>query len=274
MLKLPCAKINLGLNVVRRRSDGYHDIETVFYPIPLTDVLELRPLPEGDAPDIQILGMPQGEAAADNLVCRVYRDLQREFSLPPVSLYLYKKIPVGAGLGGGSSDAADTLVAANEMFNLGLTPSEMQSRIARYGADCAFFIRRRPVFATGIGDVFEDICLSLKGYHLALVKPAESVSTREAYAGIVPSPAETDIRQVLQGDPASWRTQLKNDFEPSVFAAHPRIAAIKQTLYDMGALYASMSGSGSAVFGIFQRPVPELQSVFADCFTFTKQLAK
>lgn len=274
MLSLPCAKINLGLNVVGLRSDGYHDIETVFYAIPLTDVLEIKPS-DNESEDIQFFGMPTGDTTKDNLVYRVYADMRKEFGLPPMSLYLYKKIPIGAGLGGGSSDAAETVKAINELFGLGLNNVEMQRRVARYGADCAFFIRRRPVYATGVGDVFEDIELNLRGWHLALVKPSESVSTREAYANLSPRRPEVNVKDVVSGsDVATWRNRLNNDFETTVFALHPRIAAIKQTLYDMGAVYASMSGSGSAVFGLFNRPVSELTNVFSDCFTFEKELVR
>lgn len=274
MLTFPCAKINLGLNVVRKRADGYHDIETVFYAIPLADVLEIKPLSHNDVEDIQFLGMPAGEDYKNNLVYKVYHDMRQEFDLPPMSLYLYKKIPTGAGLGGGSSDAAETMKTINEIFELHLSDNEMERRISHYGADCAFFVRKLPVYATGVGDVFEKTSVSLKGFHLVLVKPAESVNTREAYSNLTPRLPEHDIRETLKGGVETWRELLKNDFEPSVFAAHPRIAAIKQTLYDMGALYASMSGSGSAVFALFDRPVPEATNVFDDCFTFEKELTR
>lgn len=272
MLSLPCAKINIGLNVTRKRSDGYHDIETVFYPIPLTDVLEIKPLCAEDDEDVQIIGMPCDADVHDNLVYRVYADLRREFALPAMSVYLYKKIPVGAGLGGGSSDAAETIKMINELFALGLDNDDMARRIARYGADCAFFIRRTPVFARGIGDVFSNIRLTLGGMYLVLVKPDIFVSTREAYAGIVPKTAERDLRQCVESEIDSWRNTVTNDFETHVFKLYPLLAAIKQTLYDMGALYAAMSGSGSTLYGIFDRPVEEAVTVFSDCFVFEKQL--
>lgn len=275
MLTFPCAKINLGLNVTRRRDDGYHDLETVFYAIPLCDVLEIKPLDDGEPEDVQFLGMPEGEDYRFNLVYKVYSDMRKEFSLPAMSLYLYKKIPTGAGLGGGSSDAAETMKTINSLFELGLLDNEMEQRISRYGADCAFFIKGNPVYATGIGNIFEPAEVeNIKGMHLVLIKPNESVSTKEAYAHLVPKESDMDIRDILKNEIITWKDSLKNDFEPTVFAGHPRIAAIKQTLYDMGALYASMSGSGSAVFGIFNRPVPETAKVFADCFTFEKQLIR
>lgn len=271
---LPCAKINLGLNVVEKRPDGYHNIETAFYAIPLTDVLEIKPLENGDAEEVQFLGMPKEDSPESNLVYKVYDDLRKEFNLPPMSLYLYKHIPTGAGLGGGSSDAAGTLKTINALFDLGLDKEEMRQRISRYGADCAFFVSGKPVYATGIGNIFEDLDINLKGYFLALVKPDESVSTKEAYSGLTPQKSREDIRDILKNDVAEWRGLLKNDFEPSVFRKHPQIAAIKETLYDMGAIYASMSGSGSAVYGIFNRPVPEVRKVFSDCFTFEKELRR
>ena len=243
-------------------------------PFPLTDVLEIKPLENGDAEEVQFLGMPKEDSPESNLVYKVYDDLRKEFNLPPMSLYLYKHIPTGAGLGGGSSDAAETLKTINALFDLGLDKEEMRQRISRYGADCAFFVSGKPVYATGIGNIFEDLDINLKGYFLALVKPNESVSTKEAYSGLTPQKSREDIRDILKNDVAKWRGLLKNDFEPSVFRKHPQIAAIKETLYDMGAIYASMSGSGSAVYGIFNRPVPEVRKVFSDCFTFEKELRR
>lgn len=272
MLSLPCAKINIGLNIIGKRPDGYHDIETVLYPIPLTDVLEIKTQPGGATEDLQILGMPTGENPRHNLVYLVYSDLRKEFSLPTMSIYLYKKIPIGAGLGGGSSDAAEMLKAINEIFDLNMDETSMERRIARYGADCAFFIRCRPVLAKGIGNVFSNVAVNLKGKYIVLVKPPVSISTRDAYAGIKAAPATCSLRESIEGNISNWRERVKNDFEDTVFAAHPEVRAVKETLYDMGAIYASMSGSGSAVYGIFSRPVEEAANIFHDCFVFTKQL--
>lgn len=273
LLLLPCCKINIGLNVVRRRPDGYHDLETVFYPLPLTDQLEIAAAPASDAPyTLTLSGHRVAGSADDNLIVRVYRALQEEFNLPPVSIFLRKNIPMGAGLGGGSSDAASMMRGLNELFALGLSDTEMEERVARFGADCAFFIKARPAFATGIGDHLTPIPLSLKGRHIVLVKPDVFVSTREAYAGVSPKPAPCDLSTLAERPMEEWRSCVVNDFEPSVFQAHPRLAAIKQTLYDMGAVYAAMSGSGSTLFGIFDRPVEEAQRVFADCFVWGKTL--
>lgn len=267
----PNAKINIGLYVTRRREDGYHDLETVFYPIPLHDVLRLEALPDSETvDDIQIVGMSGPEE--DNLVVRVWREAQREFHLGAVRLYLTKRIPTGAGLGGGSSDAAATLMAINEAYGLGLKSDEMAARLNRFGADCPFFAYNRPMLARGTGNAFTPINLSLSGWHLVLVKPRESVSTREAYAGITPHAPTTSLERSIARPVSTWRESITNDFEAGVFARIPSLEAIKQTLYDMGATYAAMSGSGSTIYGLFDRPAPEAARVFSDCFVYTKRL--
>lgn len=265
------AKINLGLYVTDRRADGYHDLITAFYPIPLCDTLQVTEA-KTNRWSLQTAGIKVGAPPADNLAVRVYLDLQREFRLPPVDIYLDKHIPTGAGLGGGSSDAAETMKRLNTLFNLGLTDDVMERRLARFGADCPFFVRQNPVIATGIGDVFAPLPLSLKGWTLALVKPPVSVSTREAYAGVTPARPRYDLHEALAAPVETWRDTVLNDFEPSVFAVHPEISAVKRTLYDMGAAFALMSGSGSTVFALFPRPEEELPRVFSDCFTFQARL--
>lgn len=273
MLQYPCAKINIGLNVVCRRPDGYHDLETVFYPVPLTDVLELKPLKNSNEPYLlQTVGYGVEGTPEDNLVVKVYKGMAEEFGIPPLDIYLQKRIPMGAGLGGGSSDAAFMMKMLNEMFALGLDDEVMERRLSGYGADCAFFVKARPAYATGIGDRLSPIELSLKGLYLVMVKPSESVSTREAYSGITPAIPQNDLRESLKLPVREWRHLVVNDFEKTVFAAHPSIAAIKETLYDMGALYAAMSGSGSTVFGLFDRPIDNAREVFGNCFVFTTRL--
>lgn len=276
MLLLPNCKINIGLNVVSRRADGYHNLETVFYPIPLRDNLEIKELPKDvDMPyhytqnGIAVDGNP-----SDNLVVKVYEALRAEFKLPPIDIFLFKNIPLGAGLGGGSSDAASMMVGLNEMFQLGLTNEEMEHRIASFGADCAFFIKNAPAYATGIGDQLAPIHLSLKNKFIVLVKPDIFVSTKEAYAHVMPLPAAYPLQKAIELPIACWRERIVNDFEQSVFPNHPELAAIKQTLYDMGALYAAMSGSGSTIYGIFDRPVEEAKTVFKQHFVFTQKLLK
>lgn len=273
MLAFPHAKINIGLYVTSRRPDGYHNLETVFYPIPLRDVIELQPLQNSDDDwQLRLSGIPVDGQAADNLVVRVFMDLKKEFDLPPLDIHLSKHIPIGAGLGGGSSDAAFMMTTLNEHFSLGLSDEEMERRMAGYGADCAFFVKSRPVFATGIGEQMTPLSFSLRGWHFVLVKPPVGVSTREAYAGVVPQPAPFNLAEAVCRPVDTWRETVANDFERSVFRAHPSIAAIKETLYDMGATFAAMSGSGSSVFALFDRPTPEAEKVFKDCFVFQQKL--
>jgi len=275
MLLNPCAKINIGLYVTEKRADGYHNLETVFYPVPLCDELELRPLRgSNDLWNLQTVGAPVAGKPEDNLVVKVYESLRTDFpQVAPLDIYLKKRIPTGAGLGGGSSDAAAMMRGMNNFFQLGMNEDEMEQRVARLGADCAFFVRSRPAFATGIGDILTPLPLSLKGWTLLLVKPDDFVSTREAYADVRPQAPRHDLREAIATPVESWQEGVTNDFEPSVFARHPRIAAIKETLYDLGAAYASMSGSGSAVFGLF-RHKQEAAEVFSDCFVFQSLLRR
>lgn len=274
MYTLPNAKINIGLKVVGRRQDGYHDLQTVFYPISLSDSLEVTALKNEDRPfELLVNGITfQGEDK-DNLVVKVYLALKEEFELPPVRIYLTKHIPVGAGLGGGSSDAANMMKLLNDMFSLGLSDKEMEARLSPFGADCPFFIHNKPVYAEEIGDKFSPVSLSLKGYHLLLVKPDINISTALAYRGVRPEMPSVDLKTLITQTPFHlWRDVIVNDFEESIFPNHPEIAAIKQTLYDMGAIYASMSGSGSSVYGVFSRPIDDVSKLFPDCFTFTGTL--
>jgi 4-diphosphocytidyl-2-C-methyl-D-erythritol kinase len=253
MIAFPPCKINLGLNVLSKRSDGYHDLETCFYPIPFTDILEILPseklvfIPTGNA-------IP-GEASA-NLCLRAYELLQKDFSIPPVEIHLHKVIPTGAGLGGGSSDAAHTLRLLNEIFSLDLTPVQLTLYAQQLGSDCAFFIEDEVRLGKGRGEVLEPIHLNLKDTFLVLLKPDVHVSTVEAYRDVLPKPANTSVRHILENTSLSqWKELLKNDFEASVFKTHPVIEQCKNALYEHGAIYASMSGSGSSVFGIFDGPV-------------------
>jgi 4-diphosphocytidyl-2-C-methyl-D-erythritol kinase len=249
----PNAKINLGLNITSKREDGYHNIETVFYPVNLHDEIKIRILPEGSISQFHLTGIELDSKQGDNLVEKAYHLLTTNFNLPAVLIELQKTIPVGAGLGGGSSDAAFTLKALNNLFNIGLSNSELEGYASLLGADCAFFIRNKPVLATGIGNVFTEIELDLTGYTLVLVKPEIHVSTARAYANIAPIQPETSLKEIIKQPLSSWKDCMKNDFENSVFKQFPEIAAIKQKLYDTGAIYASMSGSGSSVFGIFDK---------------------
>lgn len=267
MITYPNAKINLGLNIVEKRPDGYHNLETVFYPINLQDALEVTKLKDEAEYALKNSGMPIEGEPDDNLVVKAYRLLKQDYpDLPAVDIHMYKHIPTGAGLGGGSSDAAFMLKLLNEKFKLELSMEQLEEYAARLGADCAFFIRNKPVFATGIGNVFEPVELSLKGYYLVLVKPDIFVSTKEAYAGIHPQQPEHSLKDIIRQPVENWKKLMKNDFEENIFKIYPEIAAIKDKLYDMGAVYAAMSGSGSSVFGIFREQVEYIDEIFSGYF--------
>lgn len=281
----PCAKINLGLNVVARRADGYHDLETVFYPIPLCDELDFAlTYEEFPGPDWQRVRLSvTGDEAVDcpndkNLVVKAYYLLQKDFPLlPEIWIQLKKQIPSQAGMGGGSSDAASMirLINGHPSIQLGLDDAQMERYAAQLGADCAFFIRSKPCFATGIGDQLEhhdDLQNILTGRHLVIVKPTVAVSTRDAYAAITPKKPEKCCLDIVRQPIETWRSELKNDFEKPVFAQHPALAAIKQNLYENGAVFALMSGSGSAIFGIYEDEPSGIEAKFPDCKVFTLKL--
>lgn len=262
MICFPNAKINLGLFVVGRRPDGYHNLETIFYPIPLRDVLEIVP---ADVFSFQSFGIKLDALPENNLVVKALHALQRIYTIPPLAVYLKKTIPFGAGLGGGSADAAFMLKLLNDYGRLSLSESELEEIASEIGADCAFFIRNRPVMATGRGNIFESIDLSLSGYTIYIVKPDVFVSTKEAYSTVKPMQPELSLKEIIKRPVEEWKDVLKNDFEASVFSTYPIIKRIKEQLYDSGAVYASMSGSGSAVFGLFKND--ETVS-FPDCFVW------
>lgn len=254
MIVYPNAKINIGLFVVEKRSDGFHNLESVFYPIALSDELEINRI-EGRFGECVFSnsGIPVDCAPESNLVVKAYHLLADRYKLPAVSVHLKKMIPFGAGLGGGSADAAFMLKALNEYFELNLSVLELEHYAAMLGSDCIFFIQNRPAFVSGRGELSEDIKLSLNNYSIVLLKPVAKISTKEAYAGIVPTPAPFDLRELPKYAPEEWSRFISNDFEKSIFPHHPQIARIKQSLYDQGALYASMTGSGSSVYGIFEK---------------------
>ena len=253
MLTFPNGKINLGLNITEKRPDGYHNLETVFYPIPIEDALEINLLHEGSRKYcLHQAGIEIAGEAENNLVVKAYKLLDELFDLPPVDIHLFKHIPSGAGLGGGSADAAFMLKLLNEKFNLGLSIESMEDYASRLGADCAFFIRNAPTYAEGIGNVFSPISLSLKGYQLWLVKPDIFVSTRDAFSQIKPHRPERPLKETIQLPVEEWRNCMVNDFEESVFPQFPAIREIKEEMYRQGAVYASMSVSGSSVYGIFK----------------------
>ncbi|MDR0348263.1 MAG: 4-(cytidine 5'-diphospho)-2-C-methyl-D-erythritol kinase [Tannerella sp.] len=262
MICFPNAKINLGLHVIRKRSDRYHDIETIFYPVPLKDALEVVP---ASGFSFRQVGTPVEGDPQNNLVIKALKVLQRDYEIPPVEIYLKKAIPCGAGLGGGSSDASFMLKLLNAFAGLNLPEQTLERLAASLGADCPFFIRNTPVLASGTGTVFEEIPLSLKGSVIYIIKPDAAVSTQAAYASVTPAKPSVSLKEIAQTPVNEWKDILVNDFERSVFKQYPVIQALKNKLYEQGAVYASMSGSGSAVFGLFEQDVT---LNLDDCFSW------
>lgn len=268
MLLFPNCKINLGLRIVSKRTDGYHDIETVMYPVEnLCDALEIL---RYDCEDIEfsVSGIRIDGAVEKNICLKAYRVVQREYpQVRGVYMHLHKAIPMGAGLGGGSSDAAYVIRELSDLFGLRIDQSQMERMAAEVGSDVSFFVANRPALATGRGERLEPVDRLLAGWQLVLVKPPISVGTAEAYAGVTPRRSERPLTDILYRTPIEqWRECVVNDFEPSVFARYPIIARIKSDLYRLGAVYASMSGSGSTVFGIFDRTKNVDLSCFQDMF--------
>lgn len=280
MITFPCAKINLGLNVVAERTDGYHDIETVMYPIPLTDALEIKLMgeefPSSVPCDLKVTGPTAVDCPeADNLVVKAYNLLAHDFQLPRIHAHLVKRIPSQAGMGGGSADGAFMIRLLDERFRLNIGISEMERYAARLGSDCPFFITAEPAYCTGRGEIIEPADGprgNLHGYWIAVVKPPVAVSTREAYAALDCKCPAKCCHDVVRQPITTWRTDLTNDFEGPIFGRHPQLAQIKERLYSLGAIYAAMSGSGSALFGIFHEEPQSLSSHFPDCFTWRHEL--
>ncbi|MXV13828.1 4-(cytidine 5'-diphospho)-2-C-methyl-D-erythritol kinase [Hufsiella ginkgonis] len=266
MLSFPNAKINIGLNITGRRADGYHNLETVFYPVRIHDVLEVVPSAElqFSASGIGIPGRTE-----DNLCLKAYALMAKDHALPPVHLHLHKHIPIGAGLGGGSADAGFFIRLINDRFTLGLSNPDMESYARKLGADCAFFIRNEPVFATGIGDEFHPLILDLAAYHLVLVMPRVHISTAEAYRGVKPAAPRKSLRESVLRPVEEWRSLITNDFEQTIFKNHPAVRGVKAALYEAGAIYASMSGSGSSVYGIFDKQ-PDLAELSKENQVFSQ----
>ncbi|MFN0048306.1 MAG: 4-(cytidine 5'-diphospho)-2-C-methyl-D-erythritol kinase [Cytophagales bacterium] len=255
MIVFPNAKINLGLHIIDKRPDGYHNIETCFYPIGWKDILEIIP---ADTLAFSSSGLPIPGDASQNLCLKAYQLLKNDFDLPPVQIHLHKIVPIGAGLGGGSADAAFTIRLLNETFQLGISEDNLAIYAAKLGSDCAFFIKNEPVFAIEKGEVWQDIdMLDLRFHHLVVVFPKIHISTAEAYQSVKKRGKTNNLYKQLALPLAEWRNTIENDFEKSVFENHPSLQKIKNLLYEEKALYASMSGSGSAMFGIF-RDEPDL----------------
>ncbi|MCC8143932.1 MAG: 4-(cytidine 5'-diphospho)-2-C-methyl-D-erythritol kinase [Tannerellaceae bacterium] len=273
MISFANAKINLGLNIISRRADGYHTIETIFYPIPLKEVIEIVPARE---PSFTQTGIPVDGPAENNLILKAIAALQQRYTIPPLEIHLLKAIPLGAGLGGGSADAAVTLKMVNELCELNIPEQELEKIAATLGADCPFFIRNKPVFATGTGNIFTPIDLSLAGYDLYVIKPDIFISTAEAYSAIIPGKPEISLTEIVKRPVTEWKELMVNDFEPNVFKRYPEIGLIKEELYRSGAIYAAMSGSGSSVYGIFKKITEEdaakMRHKFPDSLVYSLKL--
>jgi len=305
MIAFPNAKINIGLNVVAKREDGYHDIETVFYPVNLQDALEIslmRPLdpsqlisrleagklvqPDDALPyfksrrkketlpccQLEMSGIENPFPAQDNLVVKAYLLLLKDFDLPAIDIKLYKHIPTGSGLGGGSSDCASMLELLNRRFNLRLRDSALERYAAQLGSDCPFFVTGQPSIARGRGEILSPVSLSLAGYTILLVKPDVHVSTAAAYAGVTPRQPELSLEESITRPVEEWKYCIRNDFEPSVFARFPVLGQIKDRLYELGAQYASMTGSGSTVYGLFKKPLDNPHDLFKSMFICQREL--
>lgn len=274
MVCFPNAKINIGLHILDKRSDGYHNIETVFYPAGLTDILELvedKSLDNGMC-ELKVTGLHLLGSAEENLVNKTYKLLNRKMILPGVRIHLHKIIPQGSGLGGGSSDAAFMLQLLNKNFRLGLEAEEMEEMISEIGSDCPFFIRNKPVFAFERGNRLSGISLNLRGHFLLIVVPDIRVNTKDAYGMISPLKQAQALQDVVKQPPETWKERVTNEFEKSVFTKFPEIRQIKEKMYNLGAIYASMSGSGSAVYGLFQES-PPIAEVFNKYFCWQGKLA-
>ncbi|ACT95314.1 4-(cytidine 5'-diphospho)-2-C-methyl-D-erythritol kinase [Dyadobacter fermentans] len=249
MLVFPNAKINIGLNIVEKRPDGFHNIESCFYPVGWSDALEIT---QAEQFSFHADGIAIPGNASDNLCIKAYEMLRSDYHLPPVKIHLLKTVPIGAGLGGGSADAAFAIKALNQLFNLNISVGEQEEYARRIGSDCAFFIRNKPMYCFGKGDEFDAIDINISGKWIALVNPGIHISTVEAYSGVVAKRSTGDLRTILSGPITGWKDHVRNDFEATLFQKYPLLADTKDKLYDLGAEYAAMSGSGSTLFGIFK----------------------
>lgn len=254
MISFPNCKINLGLHILRKREDGYHDLEIVFLPIPVTDVLEILPSDKTDPMAIGFTVTGLHVDTTDNLCIKAYNLLKRDFpGLPAIKMHLHKAIPLGAGLGGGSSDAAFTLHLLNDKFKLDLKTEQLLDYALRLGSDVPFFIINKPCFATGRGEILQQINIDLANYKIIIVNPGIHIDTKWAFTKITPKEPGVSIKEIIAQPIETWKEQLHNDFEAPVFAEHPETGKIKHDFYQQGAVYASLSGSGSSVYGIFNK---------------------
>lgn len=273
MIQQPCAKINLGLNVVKKRLDGFHNIETVFYPISLHDEICIEPISDKEKPDYQcslnIRGINIEGDSQQNLIVKAYKLLKKYYTqIPNINVTLTKNIPTQAGMGGGSSDCAYTIRMLNDMFSLKMSIKDMQVFASKLGSDCPFFINPRPSYATGIGEILTPVDINLNQYKIAIVKPPIMISTKMAFSNIIVKQPIKCCKEIVIQPIETWKEELTNDFEYSICTIHPEIGQIKSKLYDLGAIYASMTGSGSALFGIFKKEIKNLDLIFKNCYTY------
>ncbi len=273
MICFPNAKINIGLRILEKRADGYHNIESVFYPVGWSDVLEAIPMDGFGKIELHLSGIPvPGRRDDDNLCVKLYKALLKKYKLPSLKVWLHKTIPIGAGLGGGSSDAAHFMKMLNEMCKLNLTQEEMKEYVGALGSDCVFFIDNKPVLASGRGEITEAIKLELSSYFIAIVYPEMQISTPVAYGLVSPKPCNDSLKDiVLNKKVMDWKSCLENDFEKPLFDKYPLIAEVKQSLYNEGAIYAAMTGSGSAVYGVFRNRI-DIASKFPTYKTWSGEL--
>lgn len=262
MIAFANCKINLGLNIISKRPDGYHNIETLFFPLHQADILEValpgKELAEGHDYLLKQTGIEVDCAPEKNILVKALYALKEVREIPCVYMHLHKQVPMGAGLGGGSADAAVLVKTLNTILNLDMTTEEMEKVLTKVGADCPFFVQNKPSLASGIGEILRPVEFNaLKGKYIRLIKPEIHVSTAEAYAGVTPQEPSVHIEEIIKRPISEWQGLLVNDFEESVFKAHPELGQIKQWLLDKGAIYAAMSGSGSTIFGIFGEPFYE-----------------
>ncbi len=259
----PNAKINIGLSVTSKREDGYHNINTIFYPVVLRDALEfVVQIPGEDSDELTQTGLETGCSMNDNIVIKTVNLVRKKFNIPAIKIHLHKVIPPGGGLGGGSSDAAFMIRYLNRYFSLGLSVKEMTGMALSLGSDCPFFIENHPVIATGKGEIMTRVDPLLKGYHILIVNPGIDIDTTEAYAALTPSEPAVSLNDVFKKPVTGWKGIINNDFEEVIFVKYPEIKNIKELMYNNNALYASMTGSGSSVYGIFEGlpPVDDLPS--------------
>ena len=249
MIVFPNAKINIGLNIISKREDGYHNIESVFYPVELSDILEVLP---SNKLSFASSGINIPGDVESNLCLKAYQLIKSDYNIPPVQIHLHKIIPIGAGLGGGSSDATYTLKALNDIFDLNISDTQLEKYASKLGSDCPFFVKNKPVFATGTGIEFEPLELDLTEYTIKLEYPEIHIGTKEAYSGVIPTQPKHSIKELIHQPISNWKDFIKNDFEASIFPNHPKIEKLKKSFYNNGAVYSSMTGSGSAVYGIFK----------------------